>query len=93
MTWKCAAAAALPFGGAKGGIIADPNKVDRVAWMKSFAKMIRPYCLSQYIAGTDVGTTELDMAVFAHEIGDVRAYTGKPTEVGGIVQAILSTNI
>ena len=28
MTWKCAAAG-LPFGGAKGGIIADPNKVDK----------------------------------------------------------------
>ena len=27
MTWKCAAAG-LPFGGAKGSIIADPNKVD-----------------------------------------------------------------
>src|ERR671922_676304 len=57
MTWKCAAAG-LPFGGAKGGIIADPNNVDRVAWMKSFAKKIRPYCPSQYIAATDVGTTE-----------------------------------
>jgi glutamate dehydrogenase (NAD(P)+) len=90
MTWKCAAAG-LPFGGAKGGIIADPNKVDRVAWMKSFAKMIKPYCPSQYIAATDVGTTELDMAIFAHEIGDMRACTGKPAEVGGIPHELGTT--
>ena len=90
MTWKCAAAG-LPFGGAKGGIMADPNKVDRVAWMKSFAKMIKPYCPSQYIAATDVGTTELDMAVFAHEIGDMRACTGKPAEVGGIPHELGTT--
>ena len=90
MTWKCAAAG-LPFGGAKGGIIADPNQVDRVSWMKSFAKMIRPYCPSQYIAATDVGTTELDMAVFAHEIGDMRACTGKPSELGGIPHELGTT--
>ena len=90
MTWKCAAAG-LPFGGAKGGLIADPNKVDRVAWIKSFAKMIRPYCPSQYIAATDVGTTELDMAVFAHEIGDMKACTGKPAEVGGIPHELGTT--
>ena len=72
MTWKCASAG-LPFGGAKGGIIANPNKVNKVEWMKSFAKMTKPYCPSQYIAATDVGTTELDMAVFAHEIGDMHA--------------------
>ena len=90
MTWKCAAAG-LPFGGAKGGIISDPNIVDRVSWMKSFAKMIRPYCPSQYIAATDVGTTELDMAIFAHEIGDMRACTGKPSELGGIPHELGTT--
>ena len=90
MTWKCAAAG-LPFGGAKGGIIADPNSVDRVAWVKSFAKMIRPYCLGQYIAATDIGTTELDMAIFAHEIGDMRACTGKPSELGGIPHELGTT--
>jgi glutamate dehydrogenase (NAD(P)+) len=90
MTWKCAAAG-LPFGGAKGGVIADPNKVDRVQWIKSFAKMIRPYCPSQYIAATDVGTTELDMAVFAHEIGDMKACTGKPSELGGIPHELGTT--
>ena len=90
MTWKCASAG-LPFGGAKGGIIANPNKVNQVEWMKSFAKMIRPYCPSQYIAATDVGTTELDMAVFAHEIGDMRACTGKPQELGGIPHELGTT--
>jgi glutamate dehydrogenase (NAD(P)+) len=90
MTWKCAAAG-LPFGGAKGGIVANPNAVDRVSWMKSFAKMIKPYCPSQYIAATDVGTTELEMAVFAHEIGDMRACTGKPSELGGIPHELGTT--
>ncbi len=90
MTWKCAAAG-LPFGGAKGGIIANPNNVDRVGWMKSFAKMIKPYCPYQYIAATDVGTTELDMAVFAHEIGDMHACTGKPQELGGIPHELGTT--
>jgi glutamate dehydrogenase (NAD(P)+) len=90
MTWKCAAAG-LPFGGAKGGIIANPNEVDRVSWMKSFAKMIKPYCPTQYIAATDIGTTELDMAVFAHEIGDMRACTGKPAELGGIPHELGTT--
>lgn len=90
MTWKCAAAG-LPFGGAKSGIIADPNKVDRVAWMKAFAKMIKPYCPTQYIAATDIGTTELDMAIFAHEIGDMHACTGKPAELGGIPHELGTT--
>jgi glutamate dehydrogenase (NAD(P)+) len=90
MIWKCAAAG-LPFGGAKGGIIADPNSVDRVAWVKSFAKMIRPYCPGQYIAATDIGMTELDMAIFAHEIGDMRACTGKPSELGGIPHELGTT--
>ncbi len=90
MTWKCASAG-LPFGGAKGGIIANPSKVNQVEWVKSFAKMIRPYCPSQYIAATDVGTTELDMAVFAHEIGDMRACTGKPQELGGIPHELGTT--
>ena len=90
MTWKCASAG-LPFGGAKGGIIANPGKVNKVEWMKSFAKMIKPYCPSQYIAATDVGTTELDMAVFAHEIGDMRACTGKPQELGGIPHELGTT--
>lgn len=90
MTWKCALAG-LPFGGAKGGIMGDPSKVDRVMWMRSFAKMIKPYVPLQYIAATDMGTTELDMAVFAHEVGDMRACTGKPRELGGIPHELGTT--
>jgi len=90
MTWKCAAAG-LPFGGAKAGIVGNPAEVDRVGWIKSFAKMIRPYCPLQYIAATDIGTTELDMAIFAHEIGDMRACTGKPQELGGIPHELGTT--
>jgi glutamate dehydrogenase (NAD(P)+) len=59
--------------------------------MKSFAKMIKPYCPTQYIAATDIGTTELDMAIFAHEIGDMRACTGKPAELGGIPHELGTT--
>lgn len=90
MTWKCAAAG-LPFGGAKGGIVANPDEVNRVSWMKSFAKMIKPYCPAQYIAATDIGTTELDMAIFAHEIGDMHACTGKPAELSGIPHELGTT--
>jgi glutamate dehydrogenase (NAD(P)+) len=53
--------------------------------------MIRPYCPLQYIAATDIGTTELDMAIFAHEIGDMRACTGKPQELGGIPHELGTT--
>lgn len=47
MTWKFASVG-LPFGAAKGGIMANPEKVNKVEWMKSFTKMIKPYCLSIY---------------------------------------------
>ena len=83
--------AGLPFGGAKGGIIANPNQVDRVSWMKSFAKMIKPYYPSQYIATTDIGTTEVDIAIFAHEIGDMHACTEMFTELGGIPHELGTT--
>nr|MDQ3854123.1 Glu/Leu/Phe/Val dehydrogenase [Thermoproteota archaeon] len=90
MTWKCAIAG-LPFGGAKAGIMGNPAEADRVGWIKSFAKMIRPYCPLQYIAATDIGTTEFDMVIFAHEIGDMRACTGKPQELGGIPHELRTT--
>jgi len=51
----------------------------------------KPYVVQQYIAATDMGTTELDMAVFAHELGDMRACTGKPRELGGVPHELGTT--
>ena len=64
MTWKCAAAG-LPFGGAKGGIVSNPNEVDRISWMKSFAKMIKPYCPTQYLLLQTLGRLNLTW-LFSH---------------------------
>lgn len=58
MTWKFASVG-LPFGAMKRGIIANPEKVNKVEWMKSFTKMIKPCCSTHYIAATDVGTRDL----------------------------------
>jgi glutamate dehydrogenase (NAD(P)+) len=38
-----------------------------------------------------MGTTELEMAVFAHEVGDMKACTGKPSEIGGIPHELGTT--
>jgi glutamate dehydrogenase (NAD(P)+) len=90
MTWKVALAG-LPFGGAKAGIRGDPSKTDRAAWVRAFARAIKPYVPNQYVGATDMGTTELEMAVFAHEVGDMKACTGKPSEIGGIPHELGTT--
>jgi len=80
MTWKNAAAG-LPHGGGKAGILAAPTgslarKEDLV---RTFARMIR--WLDEYIPGPDMGTDEQCMAWVRDEIG--RA-VGLPRVVGGI---------
>jgi len=90
MTWKCAAAG-LPFGGGKGGIRGDPSKVDKTAWVRAYARAIRPFVPSHYVSAPDIGTGELEMAVFTDEIGDKRACTGKPSELGGIPHELGTT--
>ncbi|HVP23055.1 MAG TPA: Glu/Leu/Phe/Val dehydrogenase [Conexivisphaerales archaeon] len=90
MTWKVALAG-LPFGGAKAGIRGDPAKTDRAAWVRAFARAIKPYVPNQYVGATDMGTSELEMAVFAHEVGDMKACTGKPSEIGGIPHELGTT--
>jgi glutamate dehydrogenase/leucine dehydrogenase len=90
MTWKNALAD-LPFGGAKAGIKGDPKKVDKEAWIRSFARKIKELVPHSYIAGPDMNTTEKEMAIIADEIGTPLAATGKPKSMGGLPHELGST--
>jgi len=83
MTWKNAAAD-LPFGGAKGGIVADPRDPNREAIIRAYARALRNIIPTEYIFGLDMGLTELDAALVVDELGDPKASTGKPAFLGGI---------
>jgi glutamate dehydrogenase/leucine dehydrogenase len=80
MTWKNAAAG-LPHGGAKAGIIANPamplDQKERL--IRAFAQAIAD--LTQYIPGPDMGTDETCMAFIYDEN---QRSTGRPKVTGGI---------
>ncbi|MEK7837030.1 MAG: Glu/Leu/Phe/Val dehydrogenase dimerization domain-containing protein, partial [candidate division NC10 bacterium] len=80
MTFKNAAAG-LPHGGGKSGILADPtcSPPQKEALVRTFARMIRE--LTEYIPGPDMGTNEACMAWIKDEID--RA-VGLPRALGGI---------
>jgi glutamate dehydrogenase (NAD(P)+) len=71
----------LPHGGGKSGIAAPPDMVpaDHERVMRAFARAIE--CLTDYIPGPDMGTSERSMAYVHDEIG--RA-VGLPSILGGI---------
>lgn len=73
------AAAGLPHGGGKAGIVADPASPDKHKLTRAFARAIRDF--ADYIPGPDMGTDESCMAVIFDEIG--RA-VGLPRVLGGI---------
>jgi glutamate dehydrogenase/leucine dehydrogenase len=73
------AAAGLPHGGGKAGIVADPHAADRPRLVRAFARAIRE--IADYIPGPDMGTDEACMAWLSDEIG--RA-VGLPRVLGGI---------
>ncbi len=73
------AAAGLPHGGGKSGIIANSRNADKPRLLRAFARAIR--YLVEYIPGPDMGTDETCMAWIHDEIG--RA-VGLPRVLGGI---------
>jgi len=73
------AAAGLPHGGGKAGILADPSNPDKQRIVRAFARAIRH--LVEYIPGPDMGTDEECMAWVHDEMG--RAL-GLPRVLGGI---------
>ena len=82
MTWKTSLAE-LPFGGAKSGIRADPKSPNKAELVRVFARRIKEFTPSLYIAGPDMYISEKEMAVIADEIGP-EACTGKPSFMGGL---------
>ncbi len=77
------AAADLPFGGGKAGIIADPggSPEAHTGVIRGFARLIRRY-RSLYVPGPDVGSNDADMQTIAIENG-LDAAVSKPAAMGG----------
>jgi len=83
MTWKNAAAD-LPFGGAKGGIVWDPKSEDRERIIRAYARSLRSLVPDEYVCGLDMGLSEADAALVIDELCNSRSSTGKPSFLGGI---------
>lgn len=83
MTWKWAAVD-LFHGGAKAGILGDPNGPGKERVLRAFARALRNEVPSEYLYGLDMGLTESDAAVFADELGDLGVTTGLPRALGGL---------
>jgi glutamate dehydrogenase (NAD(P)+) len=92
MTWKCAVVN-IPFGGAKGGVICDPQKLSR----GELERITRRYTaeLSEWfgperdVPAPDIGTNEQTMAwvmdTYAMHVrqATTAVVTGKPLDLGG----------
>jgi glutamate dehydrogenase (NAD(P)+) len=92
MTWKCAVVD-IPFGGAKGGVICDPQKMSK----GELERLTRRYTAElaswlgpeRDVPAPDVGTNEQTMAwvmdTYAMHVGQATTavVTGKPIELGG----------
>ena len=77
------AAADLPFGGGKSGIVcpAAMDRKSRQEIVKGFGRLLKRY-KDIYIPGPDVGTNDADMKTFAIENGLNNAVS-KPADMGG----------
>jgi glutamate dehydrogenase/leucine dehydrogenase/CBS domain-containing protein len=77
------AAANLPYGGGKAGIIADPNSSpeQHQEIVRRFARLLFRY-RDIYLPGPDVGTNDADMKIIAIMNGLDNALS-KPVEMGG----------
>ncbi len=77
------AAADLPFGGGKSGIVRPDtmSETDRHEIIKGFGQLLKRY-KQIYIPGPDVGTNDADMKTFAIENG-LNNVVSKPADMGG----------
>lgn len=82
MTWKWAAVD-LPFGGAKAGIVGDPQGRGKEAILRAFARALSNEVPEEYVFGLDMGLSESDAAIFVDELGTRAASVGLPSALGG----------
>jgi glutamate dehydrogenase (NAD(P)+) len=92
MTWKCAVAH-IPFGGGKGGIIVDPNRLSRreleALTRRYVAEIVDAIGPEKDVPAPDVNTNDQIMAWFmdtySMHVGhtSTAVVTGKPIEMGG----------
>lgn len=82
MTWKWAMAN-FSLGGAKGGIMADPNSPNKEEIIRSYINALKKHIPSEYVFGLDMGLNESDAAIVVDELDDLSASMGKPVELGG----------
>jgi glutamate dehydrogenase (NAD(P)+) len=77
------AAADLPYGGGKSGIVApdDLTPDARVEVVRRFARLLRRY-RDVYLPGPDVGTSDADLKLIAIENG-LDSAVSKPADLGG----------
>ena len=59
----------IPLGGAKAGIVADPDSPRKEDHLTAFARLAEPFLRELYIAGEDLGTTARDVALVYREAG------------------------
>ncbi|HLR84108.1 MAG TPA: Glu/Leu/Phe/Val dehydrogenase dimerization domain-containing protein, partial [Nocardioidaceae bacterium] len=83
MTWKWAAVD-LFYGGAKAGILGDPNGADKERVLRAFARALANEVPSEYVFGLDMGLAETDAAIFIDELRDRGAAVGLPRALGGV---------
>ena len=92
MSWKCSLVG-LPYGGAKGGVVVDPNKlsereIERLArrYMQELINFVGPQI---DVPAPDVGTNEKIMGwmmdTYSNHMGHIEPaiVTGKPVALGG----------
>ena len=92
MTWKCAVAH-VPFGGGKGGVIVDPNRLSRreleALTRRYIAEIVDAIGPEKDVPAPDVNTNDQIMAwvmdTYSMHVGHTATavVTGKPIEMGG----------
>ena len=83
MTWKWAAVD-LFHGGAKAGILGDPDAPNKEEILRAFARALANEVPAEYVFGLDMGLIEKDAAIFIDELGDRGAAVGLPRVLGGL---------